>query len=60
MLCNDVPFSFFLFFFFVLSESEIKCLLPSDRGSQLSKDAESLSLVLAVGQIVGLNSALYK
>lgn len=43
-----------LLFFFILSESEIKCLLQSDRGSQLSKDAESLFPVLAVGKIIGL------
>lgn len=51
VLCNHF---LFFFFFFVLSESEIKCLLLSDRGSQLPKDAESLSPVLAVGKIVDL------
>lgn len=33
----------------LLSESEIKCLLRSDRGSQLSKGAESLFPVLIIG-----------
>lgn len=37
------------FFFLLLSESEIKCLLRSDRGSQLSKGAESLFPVLIIG-----------